>query len=334
MLAFLATLGHMATDSSEWFERHAVELEDRACAYCGSSGATHLFVAEDRLYCVPGQFAIVRCEGCGLMRTNPRPTLRSIKAYYPSHYGPYVQTATDPAGRVKAFLRKMADPLDTTIPMMNPGRLLEIGAASGNYLVRMQRLGWDVAGIEMDAASAVRTANRTDASILHEDVGSVSLAPSQFDLICGWMVFEHLHDPVRAFQRCLDWLKPGGWLAFSVPDCGNWQFRTFRSNWYALQVPTHLYHFTAPLLAEILSRSGFQQVSVRWQRSLVDVSNSLALALESLCGTTIGGWARAAVDSLPVRTFAHALGYLAAPLRLTGRLTVWAQKPMKPSDGR
>jgi len=191
----------------------------------------------------------------------------------------------------------------------------------------MQRLGWSVAGIEVDPASAARSAARTGSPVICGDLGSVSLEKSQFDLICGWMVFEHLHDPMLGFQRCLDWLKPGGWLAFSVPDCGSWQFRTFKGNWYATQVPTHLYHFTAPSLARILERCGFESIQIRWQRTLIDVPLSLALAIEERGGTKVGGWAKVGANSLPVRIAARALGYLAGPLRLTGRLTVWAKKP-------
>ena len=265
------------------------------------------------------------------MRTNPRPTLEAMKVYYPEHYGPYLSTAADLSSRARGYVRET----DTAIPDVRPGRLLEIGAASGNFLVTMQRRGWDVAGIEVDLASAERAATRTGARVICGDIGSVSLEHSQFDLICGWMVFEHVHDPVRGFQRCLDWLKPGGWLAFSVPDCGSWQFRTFKGNWYATQVPTHLYHFTAPSLVRILARCGFESVRIRWQRTLIDVPLSLALAAEDVGGTRVGGWARVAANSLPVRIAARALGCVAGPLRLTGRLTVWAKKPTdRRSDAR
>src|SRR5947207_1994127 len=98
----------------------SIELEDRACAYCGCAAADRLFIAEDRLHGGPGQFAVVRCQGCGLMRTNPRPTLEAMKAYYPDHYGPYLSTASDSTGRARGYARKT----DTAIPNIGPGQLL------------------------------------------------------------------------------------------------------------------------------------------------------------------------------------------------------------------
>src|SRR5262245_1495201 len=241
----------------------AVELEDCVCAHCGLAGGSVLFVGSDRLHNLPGSFAVVRCNRCGLMRTNPRPTRRSIRRFYPEDYGPYVQTARENSSRIRLFVRRICDPLDTAIPSVPKGRLLEIGSASGNYMRQMQRQGWDVTGIEVDETSARRAADRTHARVLRGDAGSTNLERAQFDLICAWMVFEHLHDPVEAFERCFGWLKPGGWLAFSVPDCGNWQFRTFQDNWFALQVPTHLYHFTAPTLRGILERLGYDRITFR-----------------------------------------------------------------------
>src|ERR1700683_5402292 len=172
----------------------AVELEDCPCAYCGAPGGAFLFSSRDRFYDIGGQFSVVRCTRCGLMRTNPRPTVGSIGAFYPEQYGPYVETAREVTPGLKTLLRRVSDPLDTAIPAVGKGRLLEIGAASGNYLLRMQRLGWDVTGIEMDAASAKRAALRTGARVLQRDLASVVFDESEpFDLICAWMVFEHLH---------------------------------------------------------------------------------------------------------------------------------------------
>ena len=53
--------------------------------------------------------------------------------------------------------------------------------------------------------------------------GSLETAPAPvepFDLIVGWMVLEHLHDPVLALKKLNAWMKPGGWLVLSIPNAG------------------------------------------------------------------------------------------------------------------
>src|SRR3546814_19345766 len=59
------------------------------------------------------------------------------------------------------------------------------------------------------------------------------------DLIVGWMVLEHLHQPLAVLRKLRRWIQPDGWLVLSVPDAGSLEFRVFGDRWYALQLPTH-----------------------------------------------------------------------------------------------
>jgi SAM-dependent methyltransferase len=305
----------------------AVDLEPATCPVCRHADGEVVLTGRDRLHDLPGLFSIVRCRTCGLMRTDPRPTASAMGSYYPDDYGPYRATDRDRDGWVRRAIRAIADPLDVTTPPLQPGRLLEIGTASGAYALAMRRRGWSVTGIELDPASARRAAARTGSRILCGDVLTMVLEADHYDLVCAWMALEHVRDPVAALRQCHRWLRPGGWLAFSVPDCGSWQFRVFRDAWFATQLPTHLFHFTEPVLRSLLGRTGYQDIEVRWQRTLFDVIMSAAYLLEDRCGRNVGRGARAAAHSLLGRSAARALGIAAAPLRLTGRITVWARKP-------
>ena len=49
-------------------------LESAACPIgCPPTDET-ILVDRDRLHNLPGEFTVVKCRNCGLMRTNPRPT--------------------------------------------------------------------------------------------------------------------------------------------------------------------------------------------------------------------------------------------------------------------
>jgi 2-polyprenyl-3-methyl-5-hydroxy-6-metoxy-1,4-benzoquinol methylase len=101
-------------------------------------------------------------------RSAPDPS--AMGSYYPDDYGPYHATDRDRDGWVRRAIRAIADPLDVTTPPLQPGRLLEIGTASGAYALAMRRRGWSVTGIELDPASARRAAARTGSRILCGDV--------------------------------------------------------------------------------------------------------------------------------------------------------------------
>ena len=309
-----------------WIAGQPVDLESVPCCYCGSFDATNIFGGVDRLHRLPGRFTVLRCDRCKLMRTDPRPSRRSIALYYPADYSPYLQTTVAPLSSSRLLGRRLFDPLDVATPPVRPGTLLELGSASGSFLAAMKGLGWEVTGVEPDSASAARATAATGARVLCSGVEDVEFAPRSYDLICAWMTFEHLHDPVAAFRRCHGWLRQGGWLAFSVPDCGSWQFSLFRGQWFALQLPTHLHHFTSETLSTILRSCDYVNLQIFWQRTLSDVALSLAYVTESVL-PQIGDRARRLAESLPARALSRAAGVAAAPLRLTGRLTVWAQTP-------
>jgi len=226
-----------------------VHLEDCPCPLGCRSGDEMVLVGRDRLNGLPGEFQVVRCLGCGLMRTNPRPTLETIGFYYPEDYGPFrgtrvnLSTSDKTLPRWKQIVRKLFRFNTRLLPNMKFGRLLEIGCASGAFIYKMASLGWDVEGIELSAGAA-NAARALGLNVHISSVETFSRPARNYDLIVGWMVLEHLHDPVSVLKKLASWTDAGGWLVLSVPNANSFEFRLFKDKWYALQLPNHLYHFT------------------------------------------------------------------------------------------
>jgi len=315
----------------------SVRLEECGCAVGCPPGEVPVLEGRDRLHGLPGRFTVVRCRTCGLMRTNPRPTQDTIGFYYPDDYGPHraaaARSATPSPPRARPLWRRAARFLWPTVddralwlPDLRPGRLLEVGCASGSFLARMAARGWAAEGIELSpraAAEARALGHRVHA-------GPIETAPDYdepFDLIVGFMVLEHLHDPVHALRRLRGWIKPGGSLVLSVPNCGSLEFRVFGDAWYALQVPCHLSHFTPRTLRLVLERGGFASVQLAHQRVLGNLAASLGYLLEDR-----GHRNRASrwLVEYPVRAASAErllapFAWLLSVLGQTGRMTVWAR---------
>ena len=121
--------------------KFSVNLESQPCPLGCSGGDSVLFVGRDRLQNLPGEFSVVKCRSCGLMRTNPRPTPESMGYYYPDDYGPYQGTRVDiPRQEMKIILKakylaKRLFEFNTyRMPVLPPGRMLEVGCASGAFM--------------------------------------------------------------------------------------------------------------------------------------------------------------------------------------------------------
>lgn len=309
-----------------------VILEYAPCPLGCGEDATVVLRGRDRLHGLPGEFTVVRCRGCGLMRTNPRPTPETIGFYYPDDYGPYVTTTVTRSkdsswqalkDRVRELLRLNV----TALPALPPGRMLEIGCASGAFLQSMARKGWSVRGIEFSEAAA-RRVRQLGYPVY---VGQLEKAPAhdeRFDLIAGWMVLEHLHNPVAALRKLHTWTRPGGWLALSVPNAGSCQLALCGDAWFPLHLPNHLFHFTRESLTSVLGAGGWRVERVLYQKDVSHLIASLGYKLQDtrLCPRLADGIARFPEWQGKLLLALYPLSSLFALLKQSSAMTVWARR--------
>lgn len=298
-----------------------VEWEDRDCPLGCRRDDRVVLKGRDRLCEAPGEFTIVRCQGCQLMRTNPRPTPPSMPAYYPASYFSR-QRAGEKVPRWRHGIRRSLGLNDNRLPPLPPGHLLEIGCAAGGFLGRMAEKGWRVAGMEASAVEAEMA--RAGGWPVQATTIENAVAPGEpYDLIVGWMVLEHLHEPVMALEKLRGWTQPGGWLVVSVPNIDGWGFQLFGDSWFDLDLPRHLYHFTPVTLGRVLAKGGWGIERVFHQRTISSWLFSLGYWLKDrrrmpgLARRLLEGWGRH--PGFPAACLLAAMGQ-------TGRMTVWARK--------
>lgn len=311
-----------------------VKLETTACPLGCQVEDEVLLTGSDRINGFPGEFRVVRCPECGFMWTNPRPTAESIGFYYPDHYGPYESTKVsrdNPKFPSKSWLRswghRIFETNTTRIPPLRPGRMLEIGCASGVFLHRMESMGWEVEGIEF-SEQAADSARSLGYSVFNGTIEDAPERDKPYDLVVGWMVLEHLHEPLIALKKLNRWVKSRGWLVVSVPNAGAMEFKAFRERWYALHLPNHLYHFTPRTLNMLLERGGWKIVRILHQRTLGNLIPSIGYwlrdnkVMDGLSEKLIAYPERAVFTKFLLYPLACILGFLGE----TGRMTVWARK--------
>lgn len=311
-----------------------IHLESVPCPFGCDDGDVLVLKGYDRLNHLPGVFNVVRCKACGLMRTDPRPTPEGMRLYYPDQYGPYRGTRIDPdrrnegrSGILRRWATRFFEFNTMRLPAMQPGRALEIGCASGAFLHRLSRSGWNAEGVEF-SDTAAQSARSLGFSVYS---GSVESAPDPqhfFRLVVGWMVLEHLHDPVKVLQKIHRWVEPQGWLVLSVPNAGAIEFNLFRDRWYALHLPNHLYHFTPGSLSKILEAGGWRAVRVFHQRTLMNIIGSVGYWLQDhgLFPGVSGALAALPEECGHMNYVLYPLASLFSFFGQTGRMTVWARK--------
>lgn len=316
-----------------------VLLEDAPCPHHCPPSDELVLEGMDRLHGLPGKFRVVRCRHCGLMRTNPRPTRETIGAYYPESYAPYQATTVSsrPAKplkwhhRAKERIRKFFGRDMRRLPPISPGHMVEIGCASGDYLMQMQAAGWSTEGIEFSPSATAQARARG----LHVQTASVESAePPQkpADIVTAWMVLEHLHQPVEDLRKIRTWVKPDGYLVGVVPDADAWDRKKFGTYWYALHLPNHLFHYTPKSLRRLLAEAGWDLVQVRWQANANNLFNTLEAWLLDRDHPRALKWVRW-LKSDPSRRadkMRRRLHWLLGVTRQSGRMEFWARPRSNP----
>ena len=315
-------------------KKEKIQMEDKPCPFGCSPNDEIVLVGNDLLHNLPGEFNVVKCKTCGLMRTNPRPTTESIGFYYPDDYGPYVGTKiklksghcdTGIANLFKSLIKKTVNFNTKPLPNLRPGKMLEIGCASGSFLHEMAEKDWQVTGIEF-SPEAAETVSELGYQI---HCGPLETAPTpkeNYDLIVGWMVLEHLYDPIVGLKKIREWANPNAWLVLSVPNAASLEFKLFKDKWYALQVPTHLYHFTPQTLEKTLNASGWILEKVYHQRVLTNLVVSTGYVLRKKGLVKLGN----KLIDFPMHAgkwhyFLYPLSWLLSLFGQTGRMTVHAR---------
>jgi len=313
----------------------SIRLEDVSCPLGCPKDDDVVLAGRDLLYGLPGEFTVVKCRACGLMRTTARPTLQTIGFYYPDDYSPYLGTQVRQAKPglisgikelLKPFVKRFFNFNTQRLPYcLPPGRLLEVGCASGAFLHQMAGQSWQVEGIEF-SEKAAQAAKKLGYRVHAGPLETASRPDEPFDLIIGWMVLEHLHNPVGGLQKLREWAKPGAWLVLSVPNAASQSFLFFKNNWYDLHLPNHLYHFTPHTLELVLEASGWKLEKIYHQRILVNLIASTGYFLRDK------GYAKLGQKLIDVPQQAVRWNYVLYPLAWlfsvfgqTGRMTVWAR---------
>jgi SAM-dependent methyltransferase len=224
--------------------------ELRACELCG--GDRHEVVGRRDRY--GNRLRTVLCRGCGLVFTNPMPTDEEVDRFYERHYrnlyhGAYAPT---PKAILKARRGALARYEDLRRFLPATGRVIDVGAGSGDFVHVLRSNGIAAEGIEPNRAFAAYARRTYRAPIHAGGWQDVSIPPESVDLVTANHVLEHFRNPLAALWRMHSWLKTGGLLYVAVPDIEN-PDRTPYGRFHV----AHLYNFNRASLVMMALRAGF-----------------------------------------------------------------------------
>lgn len=141
----------------------------------------------------------------------------------------------------------------------NPGSILEIGCSYGGFLdfCRMRGIK-DVVGIEVDEATCKFARRRFGLqNVVSGLFPDVELPITEFDVITGFDLLEHLQDPVSAMNTVKNMLNDGGIFFFQTPV-----YRGEDDKWERFQPSEHLFLFDERNVRKLFEQAGLRILDI------------------------------------------------------------------------
>jgi len=249
------------------------------CIFCGKELAVSVLKGISKY---GNSYDLSECTECEIAMTHPIPPEDELARLYScgnyrtstgKRFGLIIETLIH-LGRIRKRKRIKL--------LTKPGKILDIGCGRGLFLDVMRRGGWSTIGTELNKETASYAINVYDLKILPGDIIQHQLPNESLDAININQVLEHLTNPHEVIKECHRLLKKDGVLVISVPDLRSLQFTIGQANWFLLDLPFHLFHFTEKGLRRLLIKNKFKIKRIKrfsleyspfgWLQTLLNIS--------------------------------------------------------------
>lgn len=234
-------------------------MDELVCPWCGQSLSAGIALS-----------GRLRCRSCDTATTYPPPSDEDLDAAYGGWYRPSGGRFSGVGDRLLQRLRaRPSERIDSLAP---PGPVLDVGSGDGVLLAALRRRGRTGVGLER---------NPEMEGVRSEDL--LEIEEEDWAAIVFWHSLEHLRQPRQAIEHAARLLREDGLLVVAVPNSASLQARLFGERWFALDLPRHLVHLTAPALLDGVRAAGLRVERVSYSRG----------------GQVLFGWLHGLVGCLP-----------------------------------
>jgi 2-polyprenyl-3-methyl-5-hydroxy-6-metoxy-1,4-benzoquinol methylase len=203
-------------------------------------------------------FDLYEDEALDMLITFPQPDENNLARYYESaDYISHTDSKRSLFEKAYHFVKNIAlknklDLINSLQP--NKGRILDIGAGTGEFLSVTKQNGWQTTGVE-PSEKAKSIAMNKGISFVEK---TIELESNSFDVITMWHVLEHVPDLDKQLKELKRLLKEDGTLIVAVPNFKSFDAKHYGKFWAAYDVPIHFWHFSKTAIKLLFEKEGMQ----------------------------------------------------------------------------
>ena len=208
-------------------------------------------------------FSLLLNEEYQILKTHPQPTLDKLGSYYEfEDYISHTDGKRTLFEKMYHFIKRKA--IRDKVSLINSyqplkGRILDIGAGTGDFLLECKNQNWDILGIEPnDKAKGIAVGKGIKFGDTIEKLESNS-----FDVITMWHVLEHVPDVEHQVAELKRLLKPSGTIIIAVPNFKSYDANHYKEFWAAYDVPRHLWHFSKTAIEKLFDKQNMNLEDIK-----------------------------------------------------------------------
>lgn len=225
--------------------------------------STHNVYLKVKDHSVSGEvFELLMDEELQLLKTHPQPAPENLGGYYESDdYISHTDGKRTMFEKLYHIIKQksLRDKVKL-IENLNPskGKLLDIGAGTGDFLVEAKKSNWNITGVEPShkAKSIAESKGITFVQSIEH------INDNSFDVITMWHVLEHVPDVEQEILELKRILKPKGVIVIAVPNFKSYDAKHYGIYWAAYDVPRHLWHFSKIAIQKLFAIQNMELIKV------------------------------------------------------------------------
>jgi len=203
----------------------------------------------------------LRCEHCGLYRLQFRGSYpQFLKKYYDRKFFTGSDKRAgyfDYEGDRDTEEKNMNMYLNNIKKYKHSGKLLDIGCATGLFMLRAEAVGFDVYGVDVSEYAVSIARQRFGTRVIKSSVEKANYPKEYFDVVTMFDVIEHLKDPRIVLKKVRTLMKDNGILVINTGDVGSFIAWLLGDDWHYFIPPQHFFYFSKKTLERLLEESGF-----------------------------------------------------------------------------
>ncbi len=206
------------------------------------------------------KFQLLYDQELDMLKTYPKPI--NLSKYYESEN--YISHADHSKNLIdylynviKSFTLKSKVNLIERYTIKNK-TLLDVGAGTGDFLLKAQKSNWLVKGVEpYEKARNLAQQKSVDVKEKLKEIHQ------KFTVITLWHVLEHLPDLENSIIELKSKLAEEGILIIAVPNFKSYDAKHYKEFWAAYDTPRHLWHFSKSSIEKLFRKHSMELIETK-----------------------------------------------------------------------